>query len=99
MNKSFILGAVAAAGAVMLLPGVAAGMARAGRPLARAAAKTGAVAFEEFRKASAEAFEQFEDLAAEIREDLDTARVAEGQPADPPATEDSLRDAPTAGQA
>jgi hypothetical protein len=54
----------------MLLPGVAAGLARAGRPLARAAVKTGAVAMEEFRKGGAEAFEAFEDLAAEVREEM-----------------------------
>jgi hypothetical protein len=70
VNRSFIFGAVAAVGAVMLLPGVAAGLARAGRPLARAAVKTGAVAMEEFRKGGAEAFEAFEDLAAEVREEM-----------------------------
>lgn len=77
MNKSFALGALVAVGAVMLIPGAAAGLARAGRPLARAAMKTGAVAFDEFRKAGAESFETFEDLAAEIREEMEAERAAE----------------------
>ena len=93
MNKSFLLGAVAVVGAVMLIPGVASGLARAGRPLARAAAKTGAVAMDEFRKAGAEAYEAFEDLAAEIREEMEAERQAETEDADT----DDLRDAQAAG--
>jgi hypothetical protein len=95
MNKSFLLGAAAAVGAVMLIPGVAQGLARAGRPLARAAAKTGAIAADEFRKAGAEAYEAFEDLAAEIREEMEAERQAETEDADT----DDLRDAQAAGRA
>jgi hypothetical protein len=95
MNKSFLLGAVAAVGAVMLIPGVAPGLARAGRPLARAAAKTGAVAADEFRKAGAEAYEAFEDLAAEIREEMEAERQAETEAADA----DDLDAGHTAGNA
>lgn len=95
MNKSFLLGAVAVVGAVMLIPGVASGLARAGRPLARAAAKTGAVAMDEFRKAGAEAYEAIEDLAAEIREEMEAERQSETEDADT----DDLRDAQVTGNA
>lgn len=74
MNKGFLLGAVVAAGAVMLIPGVAQAVGRAGRPLARAALRTGSVAYDEFRKAGAEAWEHMEDMAAEIREEMEQAR-------------------------
>ena len=94
MNKSFVLGAAVAVGAVMLIPGVAAGLARAGRPLARAAVKTGAVAAEEFRKAGAETYETFEDFAAEIREEREAERQAETEDTDT----DDLRDAQAAGK-
>ena len=36
MNRSFLLGASVAVGAVLLVPGVAAALGRAGRPLALA---------------------------------------------------------------
>lgn len=75
MNKSFFLGAAVAVGAVMLVPGVAAALGRAGRPLARAGLRTGAVAFEEFRKAGAEAYEHMEDIFAEIREEMATKQA------------------------
>ena len=70
MNRSFALGALVAVGAVMLVPGVAAALSRAGRPLARAALKTGAVAAEEFQKAGAGAFEHLEDMVGEVRAEM-----------------------------
>ncbi len=76
MSKSFFLGAAVAVGAVMLIPGVAPAIGRAGRPLARAAMRTGTVAYDEFRKAGAEAFEHLEDIAAEIREEMEAERHA-----------------------
>lgn len=75
MNKSFFLGAAVAVGAVMLVPGVAAALGRAGRPLVRAGLRTGAVAFDEFRKAGAEAYENMEDILAELREDMEAERA------------------------
>ncbi|MFC2968225.1 DUF5132 domain-containing protein [Acidimangrovimonas pyrenivorans] len=84
MNKSFFLGAAVATGAVMLIPGVAVALGRAGRPLVRAGLRTGAVAFEEFRKAGAEAYEHMEDIVTEIREDMEAERAraeAEEEPA------------------
>jgi hypothetical protein len=68
--RLFILGAAAAATGLMLVPGVAAAVARAGRPVMRAAMRTGATAYEEFRKAGAEAYEHFEDMAAEVRAEM-----------------------------
>jgi hypothetical protein len=79
MNKSFFLGATVAVGAVLLVPGVAAAVGRAGRPLVRAALRTGAVAYDEFRKAGAEASEHMEDLAAEIREEMAAERAEAGE--------------------
>lgn len=97
MNKSFFLGAATAVGAVMLIPGVAAALARAGRPIAQAGLRTGAVAFDEFRKAGAEAYEHMEDMMAEIREDMHAHRAedetAEGD-IDPTATPGSQTTGP-----
>ena len=76
MNRGFLMGAVVAAGAVMLIPGVAQAVGRAGRPLARAAMRTGSVAYDEFRKAGAEAWEHMEDIAAELREEMERERQA-----------------------
>lgn len=81
MNKSFLLGAAVAVGAVMLVPGVAAALGRAGRPIFRASMRTGAVAFDEFRKAGAEAYESMEDVFAEVREEMEAERdAAETEP-------------------
>lgn len=79
---SFLLGAAVAVGAVMLVPGAGAALARAGRPLVRAAMKTGTTAWDEFRRAGAEAYEHFEDLAAEVK--AETAKAA-GDGGDPDA--------------
>ncbi len=68
--RLFVLGATAAAAGLLLVPGVASAVARAGRPLGMAAMKTGATAYREFRKAGAEAYEHFEDMAAEVRAGL-----------------------------
>lgn len=81
MNRSFALGALAAVGAVMLVPGVAGALGRAGKPLTRAAVRTGTMAYAEFRKAGAEAYEHMEDLAAEIREEMSAERRAAAEEA------------------
>lgn len=65
VDRKFALGAAVAVGAVLLVPGVAAALGRAARPLVKAAVKTGMTAYEEFRHASAEAFENMEDIVAE----------------------------------
>jgi hypothetical protein len=70
MNRSFLFGAAAAAGALMLVPGVAGALGRAGRPIVRAGMRTGATAYDEFRKAGAEAYEHMEDIVAEVREEM-----------------------------
>ncbi|MEZ5714016.1 MAG: DUF5132 domain-containing protein [Paracoccaceae bacterium] len=74
MNKSFFLGAAVAAGAIVLIPGVAVALSRAGRPLMRAAVRSGTTAYDEFRKAGAEAYEHMEDIVAEMREEMQAAR-------------------------
>ena len=76
-----VLGALVAAGGLLLVPGVAAAVARAGRPMARAGMKTAATAFVEFRKAGAEVYEHLEDLAAEIGAEMqDVADAADEAP-------------------
>ena len=90
MNKNFLIGAAVAVGGVMLVPGVAAALGRAGRPLIRAGMRTGAVAYDEFRKAGAEAYEHIEDIVAEIREEME---------ADRDGAEPDLAEAPAEGDA
>jgi hypothetical protein len=72
MDKKIVLGIVVGAGALTLVPGLAAALARAGEPLRRAALRSGAVAWDEFRKAGAEVFEHVEDMAAEFRANVAT---------------------------
>jgi hypothetical protein len=89
MDKKFLLGAGVVVGAMMLVPGLAGAVTRAGRPIARAAVKTGAVAWTEFRKAGAETFEHMEDLAAEFRAEVvrhatDEAKTAPAEGPEPP---------------
>lgn len=81
MYRGFLFGATVALGAVMLVPGVAPALARAGRPIARAAMRTGAVAYDEFRAAAAETYEQVEDIVAEVREEMQEKRHADMQQA------------------
>ena len=70
IGRGYLIGAAVAVGGLMLIPGVAAAVGRAGRPLARAAMKTGATAYDEFRRAGAEAYEHLEDIAAEVRAEM-----------------------------
>ncbi|MBD3765704.1 MAG: DUF5132 domain-containing protein [Rhodobacterales bacterium] len=77
MDRKYLVGAALAVGAVMLVPGVAAAVGRAARPVVRAAFRTGTVACAEFRKAGAEVYENMEDLAAELRADMQRAEADE----------------------
>ena len=70
MDRKYLYGAALAVGAVLLVPGVAAAVGRAARPVVRAAVKTGTVAYTEFRRAGAEVYEHMEDLAAELRAEM-----------------------------
>lgn len=72
--RGFLLGAAVATGALLLVPGVAVALSRAGRPAMKAAMRNGATAYAEFRRAGAEAVEHFEDLAAEVEAELETER-------------------------
>jgi hypothetical protein len=75
----------------VLVPGLAAALARAGEPLKRAAIRSGAVAWDEFRRAGAEVFEHMEDVAAEFRAEVAT-REAESAAAEAAAA------APSSGE-
>ena len=77
MDKKYLIGAAVAAGALVLVPGLAAALARAGEPLKKAAVRSGAVAWDEFRKAGAEAYEHMEDIAAEVRSEVATRQAEE----------------------
>src|SRR6056297_1190584 len=88
MNRSFLFGATVAAGAVLLVPGVAQALSRAGRPVMRAAVRTGAVAYKEFQKAGAEVYEHIEDIAAEFEAEIRRARSEAGEPDDAAAAAD-----------
>jgi len=81
MDMKYAIGAAVAVGMLVLIPGLAAALVRAGQPLKRAAVRSGAVAWDEFRRAGAEAFEHMEDLAAEFRAEVAT-RQAEGAAAE-----------------
>ena len=88
LGRGILLGTIAATGALLLVPGVAVAVARAGKPVARAATKTGATAIGESRRAGAEVYENLEDIAAEIRSDMaeaagaDLAEAAGAEPAE-----------------
>lgn len=70
-KKTFILGAMAATGAILLIPGVAAAVARASRPFMRSAMKNGSTIFDDLKMAGAEAYEHFEDVFAEVRAEME----------------------------
>jgi hypothetical protein len=92
MNKGVILGAAAAIGALLLVPGVAFAVSRAGRPVMRAAVRTGAVAYKEFQRAGAEVYEHMEDLAAEFSAEVRRAQ-AEQHDGTAPGTDEAMPDA------
>ena len=87
MIRGFVVGAAGALAVVMLVPGVAPALARAGRPMTRAAMRTGATAYDEFRTAAAETYEHFEDIVAEVREEMQEKRQAETEQAASEAAE------------
>lgn len=101
MDRKFLLGAGVVVGAIILVPGLASAVTRAGRPIARAAVKTGAVAWTEFRKAGAETFEHMEDLAAEFRAEVARHEAGEAKPtpAEGPEPPDLAAAAPTDAEA
>lgn len=71
MGRGVALGALIAAGVLMLVPGVAAATARAARPLLRTAIRGGSEGAERLQRAMAEVYEHVEDIAAEARADRD----------------------------
>ena len=87
MNKGFLLGAAVATGTLLLVPGVAFALSRAGRPVMRAAARTGTVAYKEFQRAGAEVYEHMEDLAAEFSAEVKRAQAEQRDGPSPPKDE------------
>jgi len=67
IDRKLALGAAIALGGVLLIPGVATALGRAAKPFMRAAARTGARAYDEMRAAGVEAYEHFEDAMAEAK--------------------------------
>lgn len=87
MARKYVVGAAIAVGALLVVPGLATALGRAGRPLARAAVRSGAVAWDEFRRAGAETFEHVEDLAEEFREEVAAHRARTAEAEEAAATE------------
>ncbi len=73
VGRGVLVGAVLAAGALLLVPGVAAAVGRAGRPIVRTAIKGGSAAYAEARRAGAEVYEHVEDVVAELRAEQEVA--------------------------
>lgn len=92
MGRGLILGAVIAAGALLLIPGVAVAAARAVRPVVRSALKNGSKSATAVQQSFAEAFEHIEDVAAEVRAELDAER--ESAPFAAARRDDDHRDSP-----
>ena len=86
LGRGVLLGAALAAGALMLVPGVAAAVGRAGRPIVRTAIKSGSAAYAEARRAGAEVYEHVEDIVAEVRAEKDEATGDGETAADPEAS-------------
>jgi hypothetical protein len=71
MNKDIAKGLAIGLGAAMLAPIALAAAGSFGRPLARAAVKTGLLFYEKGRETAAELGEMMEDLVAEARAELE----------------------------
>lgn len=88
LGRGVLLGAVLAVGALLLVPGVAAAVGRAGRPIVRTAIKSGSAAYEEARRAGAEVYEHVEDIVAEVRAEKEVT-MENGETADDSAVPSS----------
>ncbi len=77
MDRKLVIGAVIAVGALMVVPGVAAAVARAARPAVKAAIKASVVGYREVQRAGMEVYETAEDALAEVQHEL---AEGEGQP-------------------
>lgn len=86
VDRKIIFGAALAAGALLVVPGVAATLFRTARPLVKGAIRTGMAAYAEAQRAGAEVYEDFEDLAAEVKDELHAeAEAVQPAPAKPGA--------------
>lgn len=74
---SVLIGIAIGAGALLLVPGVAAAVARAGRPLLRTAVRQGAGVAEAAGRAFGDLYEHVEDVVAEVRADMAAADGAD----------------------
>ncbi len=87
--RGFFLGAAVAAGALLLVPGVANAVGRVARPVLRKGMKAGAEAYDEARRTAARAYEDAEDIWAEVQADMNAEETGaatgpEGTAASPP---------------
>ena len=70
MDRKLMIGAALAVGALMIVPGVAAAVARAARPAVKAAIKASVVGYREVQRAGMEVYETAEDALAEVQHEL-----------------------------
>lgn len=70
MDRKLMIGAVLAVGALMVVPGVAAAVARAARPAVKAAIKASVIGYREVQRAGMEVYETAEDALAEVQHEL-----------------------------
>ncbi len=70
MDRKLMIGAALAVGALMVVPGVAAAVARAARPAVKAAIKASVVGYREVQRAGMEVYETAEDALAEVQHEL-----------------------------
>ncbi len=85
MDRKLMIGAAIAVGALMVVPGVAAAVARAARPAVKAAIKASVVGYREVQRAGMEVYETAEDALAEAQHEL-----AEGDASGAAATSDEV---------
>lgn len=87
MDRKLMIGAALAVGALMVVPGVAAAVARAARPAVKAAIKASVIGYREVQRAGMEVYETAEDALAEVQHELaEDDRPAASTSGDQPGT-------------
>lgn len=70
-QRNILLGIAVGLGAAALIKGVGPAFKGAGRPLAKAAIKSGIIVLDKSREAAAHVRETYEDLVAEVRSEME----------------------------
>jgi hypothetical protein len=89
-QRNILVGIAVGLGVAALIKEVAPAFKGAGRPLAKAAIKSGIIALDKSREAAAHVRETYEDLVAEVRSEMEEearARAAVPGPMAPPQPE------------